>query len=100
MLILKVNRFEQLETLIVNKEQMEDLFVELMKLFLPNPRKGFMPKLAKYIGLKEVNEVPLKKYSANLREFLPHIQKHLKDYFTSKFKFVREEAHLLRNFPS
>jgi len=42
---------------------MEDLFIELMKLFMAKPSKGFITKLSKYIGFKEVNEVSVKKYS-------------------------------------
>lgn len=65
---------------------MEDLFIELMKIFMEKPKKGFIHKLCKYIGLKDVEKLSIKQYSSSLREFLPHIQKHIKDYYKSKFK--------------
>lgn len=67
MLILKLSRYEQLESIIINRDQMENLFVELMKFFIPNPRKGFIVKLLKFINFKEVQESTLKQYSASLR---------------------------------
>lgn len=71
-----------------------------MKLFMPNPKKGFIVKLSKFIGLKEVNTISVRKYASSLREFLPHIQKHIKDYFTGKFKFIKNPFYLLQNFSS
>jgi hypothetical protein len=38
-----------------------------MRLFIPNPQKGFMVKLKKFIGLKEAEFVSLKQFSASLR---------------------------------
>lgn len=38
-----------------------------MKFFIPNPRKGFIDKLLKFIGFKDVKEATLKQYSASLR---------------------------------
>lgn len=71
-----------------------------MRLFMRDPHKGFMLKVKKFIGLKEVESVSLKQFSANLREYFPHIQKHIKDYYTLKFKDMQADAHLLNRFHS
>lgn len=100
MLIMKLSKFEQLDAVIVNRDQMENLFVELMRFFIPNPQKGFINKLCHFIGFKDVQETTLKNYSSSLREFLPHIQKHIKDYYTNKFQFMQVNGYLLKNFKS
>ena len=42
----------------------------------------------------------LKEFSSTVREYLPHVQKHLKDYYMSKFRDMEKEGHLLRRFDS
>lgn len=100
MMVLKLARFEQLNEVRVGVDQMEDLFLELMRFFIPNPRKGFIFKLLNFIGFKDVKETTLKQYSASLREFLPHIQKHIKDYYTQKFLKMQQNGLLLQQFKS
>lgn len=79
---------------------MENLFLELMKFFIEKPEKGFIDKLCKFIDFKDVQETTLKKYSGSLREYLPHIQKHIKDYYTNKFQNMQIDGHLFKNFKS
>ena len=79
---------------------MENIFIELMKFFIPNPQKGFINKLCKFIGFKDVQQTTLKQYSSSLREFLPHIQKHIKDYYRLKFYNMQHNGYLLQNFKS
>lgn len=46
---------------------MEDLFVELLKIYMPNPNKGFISKLKKFIGLDGSHTVNIKKFSNSIR---------------------------------
>lgn len=100
MLVLKLSRYEQLEQVKLNVDEMENMFIELMKFFIPNPRKGFIYKLLHWIGFKDVQETTLKQFSASLREFLPHIQKHIRDFHTLKFYKMQPNGLLLQHFKS
>jgi hypothetical protein len=48
----------------------------------------------------EEKEVPIKVFSSTFREYFPHVQKYLKDFYLLKFKELRKEAHLLKQFTS
>jgi hypothetical protein len=45
MLITRTRTFEEMERTMLTPPQMEDLFLELMKLLMPNPQRGFITKL-------------------------------------------------------
>ena len=73
--------------------------MEYMKLFVPNPEGGFMKKLSEFMSVSS-QSLSLKEFSSTVREYLPHVQKHLKDYYMLKFRDMVKEGHLLKNFDS
>ena len=71
-----------------------------MKLFISNPEGGFIEKLLKFIQLEGEDQISIKRFSSEVREFLPHAQKYLKDYFNDKFRDCLKDARVLKNFNS
>lgn len=91
---------EQLETTKLGFEDKENLMIEYMKIFIPDPKPGFLAKLCAYISDDPEKPCSLKEFSSLVREHLPHAQKHLKDYYMHKFRDMSKDGRLLRHFPS
>lgn len=51
MIVLGISKWEEYEKLSMNSDELENAFIELMKLFLPDPKKGFILKLRKFLSL-------------------------------------------------
>ena len=74
--------------------------MELMKIFMPNPRPGFIAKVRKFLQIENTQTIKLKAYSALIKDNFPQIYKHLRDYWTAKFRDMIPQAFLLSNFRS
>lgn len=51
MIALEIPKWEDLANTKLDDNQLEDAFIEFMKLFIPNPEKGFIKKLKNWILL-------------------------------------------------
>ena len=71
-----------------------------MELFIVNPEKGFSKKLSDCTSIEENTSISVKKFSETLREYFPHVQRYLKDYYLQKFRDFVKNGLLLRNFDS
>ena len=100
MLCLGYTNPEQMDSHRLTNPQKEELFIQYMKLFIPNPQTGFIEKMCKFISDECESHISLKEFSSIIREYLPHAQKHLKDYYMLKFRDKEKEGHLLKNFKS
>jgi hypothetical protein len=66
-------------------QELDELLVHYFKLFLPSPEKGSIGKIAKFMRFEE-EEMSVKAFAASFREYFPHVQKYLKDFYLLKFK--------------
>ena len=71
-----------------------------MKLFIKDPESGYIYKLLKFIHLDGQSNITLKQFALQVREYLPHAQKHLRDYYTAKFRDCEKNSYLLKYFDS
>lgn len=71
-----------------------------MKIFIRNPKPGFITKLRKLFQIDNTQTIKLKAFSGLIKDNFPQIYKHLRDYWTAKFRDMIGEAYLLENFRS
>jgi hypothetical protein len=98
MIILKISN-EEYQTKVMNKEELDELMINYFKLFLEKPEKGTIDKILKFMKIEE-EEVSLKMFAATFREYFPHVQKYLKDFYLIKFKELEKDGLLLKQFTS
>lgn len=80
-------------------EELDSLLVNYFKLFLETPEKGTIDKVLKFMRIED-EEIPLKMFASTFREYFPHVQKYLKDFYLLKFKELKKDGLLLRQFTS
>lgn len=98
MVCLKTTLAEYEKT-VMTVDQLDDLLVNYFRLFLQNPEKGTIHKIFKFIHVEE-HSMNVKEFASTLREYFPHVQKYLKDYYLIKFNKMEKEGHLLKQFQS
>jgi hypothetical protein len=78
--------------------------IDYYRLFVAEPKIHSVVKVIQFIDNEEVSNpeelVNLKLFAEKLREFFPHVQKYLKDYYTAKFRDLNDNYHILHNFNS
>lgn len=84
MIVLKIGN-EEYQNKVVTIEEIDELLIHYFKLFLEKPEKGSAIKVLKFMKVEET-EISIKQFSANFREYFPHVQKYLKDYYLVKFR--------------
>lgn len=100
MIIRGIEKYEDLDRIKMGDYELEQLFIELMKLFVSNPEKGILIKLKKYIGIQNSIEISVKQFASLLDHIFPNINKHLSHYALLKFRDMAVDGHLLKAFNS
>jgi hypothetical protein len=100
MIIGGIERYDELARIKLNDHQLEELLIELMKLFISYPQSGMLVKLKKLIGVEKVVSITMKQFSTLLTNMFPLISKHITNYVTSKFRDMLKNGRLLKHFSS
>lgn len=98
MIVLKISN-EEYQTKVVSVQELDELIIHYFRLFLANPEKGTIEKILKFMRIEE-QEISVKRFAATFREYFPHVQKYLKDFYLLKFKEMRKDGYLLAQFSS
>lgn len=98
MIVLKINN-EEYQNKVMTTEELDELLVNYFQLFLEKPEKGTIDKVLKFMRIEE-QEISVKMFAATFREYFPHVQKYLKDFYLLKFKELNKDGYLLKQFTS